>query len=1032
VSDLIQIFGSGGGKDAGESHTPVEDPNTLSASSVAYIIDLWCHGPIAGLVDGGRSIYLDGTPLKNEDGSSNFKGVLWACRKGHYDQAPISETLKGFDSVQSSVSVGSEIKKDLPITRTISDEEIDDVVIIISLPGLYRINKKTGDIHGDIVKLQVYVRPDGATEWGDPVRKFSIKGKTNSAYQKQLRIEKIDQYGPGPWEVKIERTTEDSDDTLTRVNSTTWGSYTLITRERFIWPNIAYFAMQAKAKQFGTHIPTRSYKVRGLCYIRMPVNYNPQTREYDGVWDGTFKFGWTNNPAWVWYDLVREDRYGLGRATQYVDKWSLYEIAKWCDESVKTGLKDDEGDDIMGPRFTCNIYIQTQEEAYHLLNALASSFLAMPYWNAGKVTVVADKPADATHLVTPANVVGGKLSYSSTGKRARHSVAYVTWNDPDDHCNQTVEVYEDPELIEKYGYNPTSIVAVGCTQRYQAHYIGKWLIETEKNEKDTLVFRGGLDFGDAVPGCIIKVADPFYAGIRMGGRVADFTTVVNGLNEVIAHAITLDSSVHLEDGETYSLSCVMPDKEVIDRDVLSSSGTRTTINVEPFPHTNLIGAVWVLTATNLAPRYFRVIHNEEVEIHQYEITAIEHDPSKVDRVFSNIKVKDPIESILPKEQIEKPKGLSAKIFSYQHGRNWKVGVLISWRPSTDPRIIIYDVEMKESEDGHWKKIGDTINVSIEERQISPGTYDFRVRGRGVGLGDWAELSEIEIEDPTDEPPAVTGLQVKGGGTNFQGSYCEVVWNDVVDSDYFPHSRFKNYRIKVKSTSDELKRTVYVIDENWRYTISQIKNDFGTAPRSFKIEVAARDIDGRVGEADEITVSKLVPNMAEYEPSVSSNGVGINLNIADSPVDDEDVVSYKVYCDVVSPPETLVATLAANAKNKFIPLSLSSPATCYIQVVPCDDAGDGTPSDIAEIAFSNETGTSGIVGSSFYINTALSDVDVTLSLMRTTGGNFQLAWNGVVASTNKPIKPYDLGINRISQTEPSSPFAGMIWLDPSSD
>lgn len=440
----------------------------------------------------------------------------------------------------------------------------------------------------------------------------TISGKTTSKYQRAYRIPLT---GTGPWDIRVRRVTADSA-TQTLQNHTWFDSYTEIIDSKLRYPNSALVGVQVDSAQFRS-IPRRGYHIRGL-RVRVPSNYDPVTRAYSGVWDGTFAVAWTNNPAWCFYDLVTSTRYGLGEFVDadQVDKWALYDIGQYCDAFVDDGFGGEE------PRFTCNLYLQTRQEAYTVVNTLASIFRGMAWWGSGTISVTADKPADAEMLFTAANVIGGAFNYSGSSIKARHTVALVSWNDPADQFRQKIEYVEDAAGIALYGVVEAEVLAAGCTSRGQAHRLGRWMLYSERLETETVSFRAGMDSTYLAPGSVIQTQDAARAGQRFGGRIVSATTT----------AVTIDSPVTIEAGQTYTLSAILPDGTLETRAVSNAPGAASVLDVVAFTTAPQADAIWVLAATNLVPENWRVVGLAEVDKGVLEITALAHNPAKFDAV----------------------------------------------------------------------------------------------------------------------------------------------------------------------------------------------------------------------------------------------------------------------------------------------------------------------------------------------------------------------------------------------------------------
>jgi len=960
------ILGSSG-KD--EGRTPKEDPNSLISNSIVQIVDLIGEGPILGLVNGAKDIFLDKTQLKNDEGNYNFRGAKWEFRRGYPDQSPVSFVR----TVDAYEYVGVEITKRTSVTRTVYDENnvVDHVRITISLPALLKVVKKTGDVKGTAVELELWIQPYGGSY--KKIKDIKIQGKTNAQYQRSYLIKNIKKYGPAPWTLKLVRVTDDHKGSDIQ-DKTYFDSYQTVLQERFSYPDSALVALQLNAKQFGTSIPERAYKVSGLL-CKVPSNYDPVARTYSGIWDGEFKTAWTNCPAWCFYDYLTNTRYGLGIPEKYVRSDLLYQIGKWCDDLVPNGKGG------MEPRWSMNVVFQTQEEAYHALTAMAAAFCSVMFWGSSGIFCASDAASGATHLAHTGNVEGGLFHYSSAGIKAKHSVALVSWNDPNDFGNAHVAVYEDPEMIERYGWQPTDVYKVGCSSYSEAMRFGRWMIETEKRESETVSFVGSFEFADAFPGSIIKIADPHVSGVRHGGRVVSATR----------SSVTLDQEVSIEFGQDYTLTLVKSDGTIVETPVLSSPGKHTTllVSLDTVPQRN---SAWILTWDNLPPRYFRVIANSETADGKFAITAVEHDPQKEAIVFEGLVVEDPIPSILPTGPIEPPDNLDFRVFTYEVGRNWALGLMISWLQSDDPRVLFYDVDYRE-QDGDWHSFGTTSSTSVERRHMQPGTYDFRIQARGIGRSEWYEESGVTIADPDELPPDVTGLRTRDGGNEvFSGKECELVWDDMTEvSDAYARWKHEHYKIQIcDKDTGAVKRTVYRRKPEYVYTQNQNRKDFGTPARQFRVKVWAVDING-IQSLNEAVLDcrKTLVDFSGAAPGLEAdyNGIDVKLNPLLA-IDDDDLEQMMIYVGESTPPTNLKAVVGAKTRHKFLRFNPSQQVTKYVQVVPVDRYGAGIPSQVASVVLSPQP---------------LMDIVVPPIV------------GGYVAA-------------RVQATEPEDCFSGMIWVD----
>lgn len=438
----------------------------------------------------------------------------------------------------------------------------------------------------------------------------TISGKTTSRYQRSYRVELE---GSGPWDIRISKLTADSTTSNVR-NSIYWDSYTELIDSKLRYPNSAIIAVSIDSEQFSS-IPSRGYEIKGL-KVRVPSNYNPVTREYTGIWNGTFVVAWTDNPAWCFYDLVTNERYGLGTfiSADQIDKWSLYNIAQYCDTLVPDGYGGVE------PRFTCNLYLQSREEAFKVVNNMASIFRAIIYWSGGSIIPVQDSPSTPISLYTSSNVIKGEFTYQGSSARVRHTVALVSWNDPKDFYKQRVEYVESTEGIERYGVVQTEIMAVGCTSRGQAHRLGKWILYTEQLESETISFKAGLDGFALYPGAIFKVSDPVRSGERRGGRLVDATTT----------QVTVDDPVVIDPTKNYTLYVSLPDGTVESQPIVVTAGSHSVLQVvAPFTEAPQKESVWILASENLQPETWRVISiKEEEEGSVIEVTGLSYREDK--------------------------------------------------------------------------------------------------------------------------------------------------------------------------------------------------------------------------------------------------------------------------------------------------------------------------------------------------------------------------------------------------------------------
>jgi predicted phage tail protein len=585
-----------------------------------------------------------------------------------------------------------------------------------------------------------------------------ISGKCTSRYQRAYRIELP---VGGEWDIRVRRITADSAVT-TLQNKTFWDSYTEIVDAKLRYPNTAYFGFKIDSKNF-SNIPVRGYEIYGI-KVQIPSNYNPLSRVYSGTWDGTFTTAWTDNPAWIFYDIVTNSRYGLGDmidATQ-VDKWALYTIAQYCDEFVPDGFGGIE------PRFTCNMYIQTREEAYRVVANMASIFRGIAYWSAGEITVSQDSPSDAVQLFTQSNIVGGQFNYSGSSGKVRHTVVLVSWNDPQDGYRSKVEYVADDEAITRYGIVQTEIAAIGCTSRGQANRVGKWLIYSEINETETVSFTAGLDTVFCGVGSVIKTQDPIRSGRRFGGRTLTGSTTTS---------IVIDSAVTIETGKTYELSVILPDGTIETKSVTNGVGSASTLTVSSaYSAIPLDYAIWVLAANDLLAETWRVVSMTEVEKSQIQITALAYDSRKYDAVEQDL-ILEPLQtSLTSAAQPEPVTNLTVTEALYLSGLSVvATKAIVSW--NTSERANSYRLEYRIA-DGNPIVINGLTTNTYEIAPIQEGVYTFSVSAvNALGRRSQASTVTETIYGKTTPPNDVTDFNMVA-----LSGYAHLTWAQSTDLD----------------------------------------------------------------------------------------------------------------------------------------------------------------------------------------------------------------------------------------------------------
>ncbi|ENO7703029.1 host specificity protein J [Escherichia coli] len=594
------------GKGSSKGHTPREAKDNLKSTQLLSVIDAISEGPIEGPVDGLKSVLLNSTPVLDSEGNTNISGVTVVFRAGEQEQTP----PEGFESSGSETVLGTEVKYDTPITRTITSANIDRLRFTFGVQALVETTSK-GDRNPSEVRLLVQIQRNGG--WVTE-KDITIKGKTTSQY---LASVVVDNLPPRPFNIRMRRMTPDST-TDQLQNKTLWSSYTEIIDVKQCYPNTALVGVQVDSEQFGSQQVSRNYHLRGRI-LQLPSNYNPQTRQYSGIWDGTFKPAYSNNMAWCLWDMLTHPRYGMGKrlGAADVDKWALYVIGQYCDQSVPDGFGGTE------PRITCNAYLTTQRKAWDVLSDFCSAMRCMPVWNGQTLTFVQDRPSDKVWTYNRSNVVmpddGAPFRYSFSSLKDRHNAVEVNWIDPNNGWETATELVEDTQAIARYGRNVTKMDAFGCTSRGQAHRAGLWLIKTELLETQTVDFSVGAEGLRHVPGDVIEICDDDYAGISIGGRVL----AVNSQTRTL----TLDREITLPSSGTTLISLVDGQGNPVSVEVQSvTDGVK--VKVSRVPDGVAEYSVWGLKLPTLRQRLFRCVSIRENDDGTYAITAVQHVPEK--------------------------------------------------------------------------------------------------------------------------------------------------------------------------------------------------------------------------------------------------------------------------------------------------------------------------------------------------------------------------------------------------------------------
>ncbi len=870
----IAPFGSGGG---GKASGATEDANTLRSKSIARLLDILGDGELE-LVDGDKSIVIDGVPLRSAEATLNFQGVSWAMNPGIADQP----ALPGFSAIETEVSYGVEVKKHNPVVRQVANPLATSARVTIRLPALAYQDEK-GNVRGSSVSFRIEVAAYGGA-WQSPFGDQTITGKCTSPYDRSFRL-RLPMNSSGvsyPWSIRVTRLSNDSDDqndnqipddtegtvTTRNENKTLLNSITEIVEHRLSYPWTAHVGMVIDAKKFGSSLPTRSYLVRRVDGM-VPSNYDPVTRAYTGIWDGTLVPKRNDNVAWAVYDMLSSKRFGLGRhlSAEALEaaKWDFYEIGRYFDELVPDGFGGTE------PRATFNGVIKNQREAYDLIALLMSACRGMTFWSSGAIRAVSDMPTDPIVLAHRSNVVDGNFSYQGTALKSRHTVVEVTWNDPDDLYQPAVEVVEDQAGIRRYGRRVKKVVAVGCTSRGQARRIGLWILATELSETQIVTYRAGFDHAyvssghpAVVPGDIVAVQDDSIAGVDWGGRL---------LPESTASALVLDREVTI--GSVDTVAMVRLPNGTVEVKPVGTIGTVSTITLsEPLSAIPATGANWILSSPEVEPRPFRVLSVAEVEPHIYEVKGLLNDPTKYARVDLGVHLTERV-YVKQSRLIGPPVALSAREYQFVDDGVARSKLTLSWSAPTTGTAVSYRVKV-ESPSGELD-FGLLSVLSVDLDGVVAGDYTLNVAavtydGRESAI---ATLSVTATGWLGSASPIVSDLLLVGGDSPVVFSTKDVIltWsNTVAGSPSAGNPFYLDNRVTISDASDgQVLRTESVTGEAFTYAYAThlqdaaAKGKSGPA-RSLTISVVCRDTLGRVSDPAVLTVTN--PPPAKVEPEVA--------------------------------------------------------------------------------------------------------------------------------------------------------------------
>ncbi|MGA0640219.1 phage tail protein [Pseudomonas aeruginosa] len=711
---------------------PVEAPDSLRSVATAKILLAVGEGEFAG-VPSERDIYLDNTPLMDPSGNLNFPNVKWEWRAGAVDQ----DYIPGIPAVENETSVNVELRSDTPWVRSLSNTQLSAVRLRFAWPALQQ-----QDTNGNIGGYRIEYAVDLATDGGayQEVLREAVDGKTTTRYERSRRIDLP--AATSGWQLRVRRLTPNQNNN--RIADTMLiAGYTEVIDAKLRYPNTALLYVEFSAEQF-SNIPAVTVDCRGR-KVQVPSNYDPETRAYLGIWDGTMKQAWTNNPAWVTYDISTNARFGLGKRIKpwMVDKWEMYKIAQYCDQLVPDGKGGQE------PRFLCDLNLQSRAQAWTLLRDIAAIYRGMSYWAQGQLVSQADMPrsADFDYVFTRANVIDGKMTYGAASARARYSRALVSYDNPANNYDTDVTGYSDTTLLRRYGDNPVEISAIGCTRESEAQRRAKWVVLTSVQDR-TISFTTGTEGRIPLPGYIIPVADSLLAGREIGGRISG----------VAGRVVTLDRVTQAKAGDRLIIN--LPSGRAEGRTVQSVNGKAVTVTAA-YSETPEPELCWALDADDLAVQLYRVMSTKRDDNGQWTINGLQYEPSKFDHIDTGARLEDRPISVIPITTVPPPASVTLTSH-YQFDQGLAVSTMtIAWPPVEG--AVAYDVEWKK-DSGNWIRLPRAGTTSVDVTGIYAGGYLARVRA--VSAFDitsvWKSSILTQLSGKTGAPPALAFLRTTSG------------------------------------------------------------------------------------------------------------------------------------------------------------------------------------------------------------------------------------------------------------------------------
>jgi len=954
---------------------PREDSNSLISNSQAIVLDLLSEGEIEGLADGNNSIFFNGVSLND----GNFSGVEHTMKTGGSgDTFPA-----GFsDSAPTMYSVNQQLLFDIPVSRSITNLDVDDICVTIRCPRMIEQDNK-GNLLGSRVETRVYINDIHVTD-------IIIDGKCTSQYQRTTRINNLSSISPGPWTLKLKRLTGDSQSSKI-ANDSFFQYYETIINEKILYCDSAVMSLSFSAQQFGDKLPKRDFEIKGIL-VNYPNNYDPFLRSYTGNWDGiTFSKGWVDNPVWIYLDILTNDRYGCGISLEDIDIWTFYNISQYCDGSVSDGWNG------MEPRFRCNMLLNTTEDALKALSFIADCMRCKVCDINGQASLLLDYPQDVCQIITNSDVINGEFNYAGTQIKDRFTSVNVQWNDPTDNYKTAIEVVESSEGVLKYGWNETTSVAYGCTSRSQAIRHGRYILYTQLQEYERVSFKASFSQMQLTVGDIVIINDDFNTLKELQGKCITGTTT----------SLTLDREINLEAGKSYTcvykLPCRTdendPSSGIKRITVLNSSGLTNELVFSPVQINEIAtpNALFSLNSSTLDEKLFKIqsisIADDNTTL---DIVGMVYDENKHTYIDSGIDFNEYHYTDASQGLIIPPSNISTEEYSYMIGQSNVFGMLIGWEHSEDTRVEYYEIQSKSST-GAWENEGSTQQNSYKILDVDAGSYQYRVRARTISEASvWITTTDIDISADPDKLSAVSNLTVLGGSTTeFDGKDCEIVW------DYDFEARFKEYFIEVYKGA-VLQRSEVCVQKSFIYTYLMNETD-GVISRDLNFKVYVRDVYDKLSDPANLTVSNPAPDMSGTYPIITNLFKGLKINWSNIAPADNDLDKYVILLDKNTNPTTEIATVSSETTN-WVEVDLEGEETYYVKIVPYDifgigvssSAGNGEPLKLQAIDIGFELSAS--------INMSDSDSNSETTLSRLYDGN-KLS-NGVsysISGTNKYVE-----------------------------